>query len=75
MKVIINSTIKNINIRPGHKCFKLKTSTDGFDISIVTKMEHADGLYCSALNIENAIKKFNKMLGIALDKYENKYKN
>ncbi len=74
MNIIVNGATKELAIKPGHKCFKLKVGVDNAEVVEVKVMEHADGLYCSALNVQNAIKKFNKMLGAALDKYENKIK-
>jgi hypothetical protein len=68
MKIIVNSTIREIRIKPGHKCYKLKVVDDKLEVSIVTEIEHADGLYCSALNLENAIKKFTKMISHAESK-------
>lgn len=65
MKIIVNGTVKELAIKPGHKCFKLKVGVDNVDVVEVKEMEHADGLYCSALNLKNAIKTFNKMINYA----------
>jgi len=72
MKIIVNSNIREIKIMPGHKCYKLKVTPDGMDVVVVDKIEHADGLYCSATNVKNAVKKFNKMLEAVLDIHNNK---
>lgn len=68
MKIIVNGQMKQLNIKPGHKCFKLKVYDDKVDVVEVKVTEHADGLYCSALNLKNAIKHFNKMISYAESK-------
>lgn len=68
MKIVVNGKMKELNIKPGHKCFKLKAYDDKLEVSEVTETEHADGLYCSALNLKNAIKQFNKMISYAESK-------
>jgi hypothetical protein len=65
MKLIVNGVMKDVVIKPGHKCYKLRATSDKIEVSIVTVTEHADGIYCSALNLKNAIKKFNKMITYA----------
>lgn len=65
MKIIVNGATKELAIKPGHKCFKLKVGVDKLEVVEVKVMEHADGLYCSALNLKNAIKTFNKMINYA----------
>jgi hypothetical protein len=72
MKVIVNGVTKELVIKPGHKCYKLKVTHDDMQISVVTDIEHADGLYCSALNMPNAIKKFENMLKASLIIHNNK---
>lgn len=65
MNIIVNGATKELAIKPGHKCFKLKVGVDNAEVVEVKVMEHADGLYCSALNLKNAIKTFNKMINYA----------
>lgn len=65
MKIVVNGSVKELKIKPGHKCFKLKVYDDRLEVVEVKEMEHADGLYCSALNLKNAIKTFNKMINYA----------